>query len=122
MITIRILGLENEAHEVKTDFTKRVGMLEIIELTSSKPLTVKEAMSVYCKKYGSRIEPYDGSDKDLPLLNGEKKYFFYYDKHDCRHITDIHIEKQNGDNICIKQDLSYLLEDGDTLSFGKLIC
>lgn len=107
MVTIKIFGIENMLNEVDTGFKKRVGLMEVIELISETPLTVKEALSVYCNKYGSYIEPYDGSNTDIPIDDSDNKYFFYY-----------YPKSGNRSIVYIKQDLSHLLEDGDELTFG----
>ncbi len=117
---IYVHGLENELHDFTDPIThKRYAKRE--EFISDKKI-VKDILVEYCDNYGSSIQPYDGSWEDVPLKNDEQKYFFYTFANGDRVLVDIHIIKPNGQEICIKQDLSYRVEDGNIIYVGALMC
>ena len=77
-----------------------------------------EVLSAYCKKYGSTIEPYDGSHPDFPFANNEPDKYFWFNgvtmpgKDFERRPVDIHVIR-DGKFICPKQDLTFSLLPSD---------
>jgi hypothetical protein len=86
--------------------------------------TLGEALEAYCAKFDSEIQPYDGSVSNLPLEEGEKKYFFYLDPNSRfqKLLVDIHVIRDETIDICPKQNLDFKLESGDKVSIGMLVC
>jgi len=84
--------------------------------------TLREALSSYCENYHCRIEPYDGSWDSVPLAPGEEKYFFYKSSDGNVRLVDIHVCRNDGREICPKQNFEFELLSGDKIYIGELIC
>lgn len=81
-----------------------------------------EAIKAYEEKHAVTIAPYDGSLDAIPFEEGEEpKYFFYSKSALDRRLVDIHVFR-NGQEICPKQNLSFVLMDGDIIQVGELVC
>lgn len=79
--------------------------LELSALTLGELLERLEAAS------GIRVVPHD-----------PPKYFRYYPVGSTEfYLVDVHVSR-DGDEICPKQDLTFLLESGDSVEAGLLAC
>ncbi len=83
-------------------------------------LQLDKAVEEYKLEFGVEIIPYDGSSEGVEL-GDPPRYFFYITPDSGRKLVDIHVER-SGTEICPKQDLEFLLQDGDIVSIGALIC
>lgn len=93
------------SHDKVTLEPKELPGLELPASTLGEFLAGIEAAS------GIRIVPHD-----------PPKYFRYYPKDSADfYLVDIHVDR-GGLEICPKQDLSFLLEDGDAVEAGLLAC
>jgi len=99
------------------------GVAGSIEYVESSPLraiaaTLGDALAVYQKHFGVAICPYDGSAADYPIPEDEiPKYFWYRSSDSADQVLDIHI-RRGTELICPKQDLGFLLIDGDSVEIG----
>jgi hypothetical protein len=100
------------------------------QLNVSNCLTALEAVEVFEKKFSAKILPFTGFDDDNGCLihdPSDPKYFTCkYEKDKRKMLIDIHINRLDEYNwpniICLKQDLSFRLMDGDEVSMGELAC
>ena len=86
-------------------------------------LTLREALTEYEQKFKVQIWPYDGAYPAIPFVVGNEPRYFYYRSIDSNVISlvDIHVTR-NGDVICPKQDLNFVLLPSDFVDIGELIC
>jgi hypothetical protein len=86
--------------------------------------TLREAMEAYCNRHQGRFRPYDGNQPGIPLKDGEMKYFLYWDPRSRfgEIVVDVHVCRNDLQEICAKQDLDLLLEPGDEVTLGTLAC
>ncbi|AZZ92923.1 hypothetical protein [Hahella sp. KA22] len=85
--------------------------------------TLGEALTQYANAFSASIRPFDGDD-NIPLPEGESKYFYYLDKNSVHGeaIVDIHIHRHNGEHLCPGQDMNFQLCSGDAVTIGALAC
>jgi hypothetical protein len=68
------------------------------------------------------ITPYDGSWETAKFdIDEPPKYFIYGMPDGSQSLVDIHIIRL-GEHLCPKQDLNFVLQDGDIIVPGALIC
>ena len=84
--------------------------------------TLGEAIAAYSSHFQVVIRPYDGSNPAVPIAPGdEPRYFTYKPKIDDETLVDIHVHR-HGEWLCPKQDLDFVLNDGEVVSLSGLIC
>jgi hypothetical protein len=86
--------------------------------------TLGDALRVFDETFDTRTEKYDGSDPETPFVDGVPKYFYHsvvFRGRRDKLLVDIHIYRRDL-KICPKQDLDFVLEDGDLINIGQLIC
>ena len=85
--------------------------------------TLGEALGQYARRFEVSFEPYDGRWPKLPFDPKDPKWFFYRSKRPKWEevLVDIHI-KHGSDEICPRQNLSYLLQQDDEVHIGPIVC
>lgn len=98
----------------------RTGLLQNPPL-HTPATTLGDAICDYENRFSVTIEPYDGASPQVPLVGGEKKYFYFTSERFQKILVDIHV-KRGGLTICPKQDLKFALLSDDEISIGALVC
>ena len=83
--------------------------------------TLGDAIQAYEQEFGLSITPYDGTLPRAAFAHGEAPKYFFYTKADSTQLVDIHIQRGD-EEICPKQDLSFILLEDDVLHIGSLVC
>lgn len=117
MFQVEMFGPANHYSKLQPDGTMQEPTPFI-----ARARTLGEALARYCEEYDVAIVPYDGSWPSVPFEPNEApKYFIFNGGKFPGELVDIHVDRR-GLEICPKQDLSFLLEAGDLVSMGVLVC
>lgn len=85
--------------------------------------TLRDAITAYESEFSLTVTRYDGSLAEVPFFEGQPPKYFWVLRKDGsgKRLVDIHVFRE-GREICPKQNLDFVLESGDILVLGELVC